>query len=413
MTEEINGVKVTVYLDAKTNKRKDTTQTISYTKKIDGKEVTISYITDDFGQRVSNYFVSYKTDDATTVTYALDDKKKIIKNKDNNIAYEIKYEYLDAFGNKASAQIDVVFDNIPPVVEILKPTKDETVNRNSVAVKWTVNGEVQDTLTLQRLERGLNKVIRRYVDKAGNAAADTVFVFMKEAKDIDIELINPVTRIDQDKVDEYYKDHKYDRKNPATVQTVGENDTIPEPVGIGFKVDIRLPSASPTGGLATLDDIVRNGQIPVDDNGNVVGASTITIPVSQYVDEHCTDDFKKDYKKNGLNVPLYDVTYSLHLWVYTTTANFVNDFKVDYKLNDETNVTSAGTVQMVIDWMSDTDGHVKAKNGHALGTGSYITKLFSTSDARHRCDFQNTKKGKRTVRKDESTKVFGYKRPNK
>jgi hypothetical protein len=68
---------------------------------------------------------------------------------------------------------------------------------------------------------------------------------------------------------------------------------------------------------------------------------------------------------------------------------------------------------MVIDWMSDTDGHVKAKNGHALGTGSYITKLFSTSDARHRCDFQNTKKGKRTVRKDESTKVFGYKRPNK
>ena len=413
MTEEINGVKVTVYLDAKTNKRKDTTQTISYTKKIGGKEVTISYITDDFGQRVSNYFVSYKTDDATTVTYALDDKKKIIKNKDNNIAYEIKYEYLDAFGNKASAQIDVVFDNIPPVVEILKPTKDETVNRNSVAVKWTVNGEVQDTLALQRLERGLNKVIRRYVDKAGNAAADTVFVFMKEAKDIDIELINPVTRIDQDRVDEYYKDHKYDRKNPATVQTVGENDTIPEPVGIGFKVDIRLPSASPTGGLATLDDIVRNGQIPVDDKGNVVGASTITIPVSQYVDEHCTDDFKKDYKKNGLNVPLYDVTYSLHLWVYTTTANFVNDFKVDYKLNDETNVTSAGTVQMVIDWMSDTDGHVKAKNGHALGTGSYITKLFSTSDARHRCDFQNTKKGKRTVRKDESTKVFGYKRPNK
>lgn len=413
MTEEINGVKVTVYLDAKTNKRKDTTQTISYTKKIGGKEVTISYITDDFGQRVSNYFVSYKTDDATTVTYALDDKKKIIKNKDNNIAYEIKYEYLDAFGNKASAQIDVVFDNIPPVVEILKPTKDETVNRNSVAVKWTVNGEVQDTLTLQRLEHGLNKVIRRYVDKAGNAAADTVFVFMKEAKDIDIELINPVTRIDQDKVDEYYKDHKYDRKNPATVQTVGENDTIPEPIGIGFKVDIRLPSASPTGGLATLDDIVKNGQIPVDDNGNVVGASTITIPVSQYVDEHCTDDFKKDYKKNGLNVPLYDVTYSLHLWVYTTTANFVNDFKVDYKLNDETNVTSAGTVQMVIDWMSDTDGHVKAKNGHALGTGSYITKLFSTSDARHRCDFQNTKKGKRTVRKDESTKVFGYKRPNK
>lgn len=414
MTEVIDGVKVTVLVDAKTHKRKDTTQTVSYTKKIDGKEVTISYKTDDLtGTRVSNYFISYKADDATVVTYVLDDKKKIIKNKEGNIAYEIKYEYVDDYGNKATAKVDVVFDDIPPKVEILEPYNDITVNANFVNVKWTVNGEVQDTLTLQRLERGLNKVIRRYIDKAGNATSDTVFVFMKEAKDIDIELINPITKIDQEKVDEYYKDHKYDRKNPATVTIIASDDSIPEPLGVGFKVDVRLPSASPTGGLATLDDISKNGQIPVDDKGNVVGASNITIPVEQYIDEHCTDDFKKDYKKNGTKIPLYDVTYSLHLWIYTTTANYVNDFKVDYMLNDEDKVSSAGTVQMVIDWMSDKDGHVKAKNGHALGTGSYITKLFSTSDARHRCDFQNTKKGKRTVKKDEATKIFGYKRPIK
>lgn len=414
MTEVIDGVKITVLVDAKTHKRKDTTQTVSYTKKIDGKEVTISYKTDNLtGTRVSNYFVSYKADDATLVTYVLDDKKKIIKNKEGNIAYEIKYEYVDDYGNKATAKIDVVFDDIPPKVEILEPYNDITVNANFVNVKWTVNGEIQDTLTLQRLERGLNKVIRRYIDKAGNATSDTVFVFMKEAKDIDIELINPVAKIDQEKVDEYYKDHKYDRKNPAAVTLIASDDSIPEPLGVGFKVDVRLPSASPTGGLATLDDISKNGQIPVDDKGNVVGASNISIPVEQYIDEHCTDDFKKDYKKNGTKIPLYDVTYSLHLWIYTTTANYVNDFKVDYKLNDEDKVSSAGTVQMVIDWMSDKDGHVKAKNGHALGTGSYITKLFSTSDARHRCDFQNTKKGKRTVKKDETTKVFGYKRPTK
>ena len=414
MTEVIDGVKITVLVDAKTHKRKDTTQTVSYTKKIDGKEVTISYKTDNLtGTRVSNYFVSYKADDATLVTYVLDDKKKIIKNKEGNIAYEIKYEYVDDYGNKATAKIDVVFDDIPPKVEILEPYNDITVNANFVNVKWTVNGEIQDTLTLQRLERGLNKVIRRYIDKAGNATSDTVFVFMKEAKDIDIELINPVAKIDQEKVNEYYKDHKYDRKNPAAVTLIASDDSIPEPLGVGFKVDVRLPSASPTGGLATLDDISKNGQIPVDDKGNVVGASNISIPVEQYIDEHCTDDFKKDYKKNGTKIPLYDVTYSLHLWIYTTTANYVNDFKVDYKLNDEDKVSSAGTVQMVIDWMSDKDGHVKAKNGHALGTGSYITKLFSTSDARHRCDFQNTKKGKRTVKKDETTKVFGYKRPTK
>jgi hypothetical protein len=81
-------------------------------------------------------------------------------------------------------------------------------------------------------------------------------------------------------------------------------------------------------------------------------------------------------------------------------------------LNDEAKTTTAGTVQMVIDWLSDKDGNVKAKNHHALGTGAYITKLFSTSVAKHRCDYKDQVKGDRTVKKDETMKTFGYKRPN-
>ena len=125
------------------------------------------------------------------------------------------YEYTDDFGNKASAKVEIIFDNIPPKVEILNPTPMETFNTNAIPVKWTVNGEVQDTLTLQRLEKGVNHVIRRYVDKAGNVAADTITVIMKEAKDIDISLVHPVTKVDQDKVDEYYSEgHKYNDKKP-------------------------------------------------------------------------------------------------------------------------------------------------------------------------------------------------------
>jgi hypothetical protein len=66
---------------------------------------------------------------------------------------------------------------------------------------------------------------------------------------------------------------------------------------------------------------------------------------------------------------------------------------------------------MVIDWLSDKDGNVKAKNGHALGTGAYITKLLSKSIAKHRCDYKEQKKGDRTVKKDDTMKIFGYKRP--
>lgn len=390
----------------------DTVQTVTYTVKQDGKELTITYKTDNLtGQRVSDYEVSYNVDSCTTVSYYLGDDKKITKNKEGNIAFTVSYVYTDDFGNKASSKVDIIYDNIPPKVEILEPISSSSYNRNAIPVKWTVNGEVQDTLTLQRIEKGVNFVVRRYVDKAGNVAADTVMVIMKEAKDIAIEVVNPVTHLNQDKIDSFYNEgNKYDKKNPYTITTL-KGDDKPDPVGVGFKIDIVLPSVSPTGGLASLDDIVKNGMIPVDDKGEIVGASTKGIPVDQYVEEHCTEEFQKDYQKHGLNIPLYDVKYTLHLWIYTTQANYVNDFNVEYTLNDEDEVTAAGTVEMVVDWITDKDGHVKAKNGHGLGTGAYITKLYSKSIAKHRCDYKGQKKGDKTVKKEEDFTTFGYKRP--
>ena len=413
-----NGTEVTIkqIIDLKTGKPIDTVQTVSYTKKVNGKDVVVTYKTDNLtGQKIGDYEVSYMVDSCTKVTYTMNDKKQIIKNDEGNISYTITYDYVDDFGNKASASVEIVYDDIPPKVEILEPYEHEVFKTNAIPVKWTVNGEVQDTLTLQRLEKGPNTIIRRYVDKAGNESTDTVWVIMKEAKDIDITIIHPVTEINKDKVDEFYSTgEKYDPKKPYKVTMVNpKDDSLPETIGVGFKIDIALPSVSATGGLATLDDIVKNGQIPVDDKGNIVGASTKGIPVEKYVEEHCTAEFQEDYRKNGLNIPLYDVKYNLHLWVWTTTANYVNDFNVEYTLNDQETTSEAGTVQMVVDWLTDKEGAVRAKGGKALGTGSYITKLYSKSVAKHRCDYKDQVKGDKTVKKEENMKTFGYKRPTK
>ena len=408
-----NGTEITLtkIVDKKGNPI-DTIQTVTYTKKVNGKDVVVSYKTDNLtGQKIGDYEVSYMIDSCTKVTYNVDDKKKIVTNKEGNIGFTISYEYTDDYGNKASANVDIVYDDIPPVVEILDPYEMQKFNTNAINVKWTVNGEVQDTLTLQRLEKGINWIIRRYVDKAGNEACDTITVLMHEAKDIEIEIVHPVTEINQDKIDSFYSaGNKYNDKKPYNITTL-KGDEKPDPVGIGFRVDIALPSVNPTGGLATLDDIVKNGQIPVDDKGNIVGASTKGIPVDQYVEEHCTEEFQKDYKKNGLNIPLYDVTYNLHLWVWTTSANYVNDFNVEYTLNDQDVVSDAGTVAMVVDWLADKEGAVRARNGHHLGTGAYITKLYSKSVAKHRCDYKEQRKGDKTVKKEEDLTTFGFKRP--
>lgn len=410
------GTKVIIskIVNLETKEPIDTVQTVTYTKKQGDKEITVSYKTDNLtGERLTNYVVSYHTDSCTTVSFELGDNKKIVKNEEGNIGYTITYEYTDDYGNKASSKVDIIFDDIPPVVKIISPIKGDIFKTNAIEVKWEINGIAQDTLTLQRLEKGANVVIRRYVDKAGNVAADTVAVIMKEAKDIDISIVYPVTEINQDKVDSFYSEgHKYNPEKPFTVKTL-KNDETPDPIGVGFQIDLALPSVSPTGGLASLDDVVKNGMIPIDDKGNIVGASTRGIPVDEYVKEHCTEEFQKDYKKNGLNIPLYDVKYTLHLWIYTTQANYVNDFDISYTLNDEDEASAAGTVTMVVDYIADRDGHVKAFNGHALGTSSYITKLFSKSVAKHRCDYKEQRKGEKTIRKEQDMTVFGYKRPIK
>lgn len=414
-TEDGNKIVVTKVID-NVGKDVDTVQTVTYTKKVNGKEVVVTYKIDNLtGQRIGDYDVSYMIDSCTKVTYKVNDKNQIVKNKEGNIGYTITYDYTDEYGNKATSSIDIVYDDIAPNVEIISPTKSEHFNTNAINVKWTINGEIQNTLNIQRLEKGVNWVIRRYVDKAGNVSADTVMVFMNEAKDIDITIINPVTEIHQDKVDEYYSSgNKYDTNKPYKVTTVDPKDNkLPETIGVGFIVNIALPSINSTGNVSTLSDIIKNDKVPVDDKGNVVGASNISIPVEEYINENCTDDFRQDYHKNGTNIPLYNVKYNLHLWMYTSNANYVNDFEINYDIDSKTEANAASIAKFVIDWIPEKDGNVKAKNQKSLGTGAYLVKLYSKSTAIYRCGFKKQKAGDKIIKKEYNLKSFGYKRPNK
>lgn len=414
-TEDGNKIVVTKVID-NDGKDVDTVQTVTYTKKVNGKEVVVTYKIDNLtGQRIGDYDVSYMIDSCTKVTYKVNDKNQIVKNKEGNIGYTITYDYTDEYGNKATSSIDIVYDDIAPNVEIISPTKSEHFNTNAINVMWTINGEIQNTLNIQRLEKGVNWVIRRYVDKAGNVSADTVMVFMNEAKDIDITIINPVTEIHQDKVDEYYSSgNKYDTNKPYKVTTVDPKDNkLPETIGVGFIVNIALPSINSTGNVSTLSDIIKNDKVPVDDKGNVVGASNISIPVEEYINENCTDDFRQDYHKNGTNIPLYNVKYNLHLWMYTSNANYVNDFEINYDIDSKTEANAASIAKFVIDWIPEKDGNVKAKNQKSLGTGAYLVKLYSKSTAIYRCGFKKQKAGDKIIKKEYNLKSFGYKRPNK
>lgn len=433
MTINIDGkptkVVMTYVADNSGHYLEDTNYKVEYTKVIDGKEVTISYETNGVAQDVKSYTISHKVNDETEIYYSVDSEGHIKKDKENNVGYNIKYTYTNNYGNTGTSEIFVVLDVNPPVVEILTPTYSEKFKTNSVEVVWTVDGVIQDTLNLERLlNDGHNFIERKYIDKAGNVGVAKIVVMKEKNKDLDIDLVRPVTRIDQDKVDEYYANgNKYNPKKPFEVKFVDPNsDEVPEAVGVGMKITLALPNVNSNGGLPTIDDMVENGKgIPVDNNGNLVescnGVGCTFIDPEEYINDHCTEDFKKEVKSKGMDkVSIWDVKYDMHLWIYNTTSSYVNDYKVSYDLNDTKFVDDAGVLRFILDLIPAKDGHLKSANNKNLATGAYITKfeVVNTNTARcanyQKINGQNTnkkEKGEKVKKKEYDLKTFGYKRP--
>lgn len=273
----------------------------------------------------------------------------------------------------------------------------------------------------------INPIVRCYQDKANNQTCDTVNVYVKGAKEIEIKIAHPVTEIDKDRVDSFYNEGgKYNPKNPIQIiaQDASE-DKLPEPVGVGIKIGLALPILNQNGGMPTTDDIVQTIDgvtgIVIDGNGNVVtdaiaeirDNSTKIISVDNYIENYCTDQYKEEVRKNGIEkVPFYDMKYSMHVWIFNNNAEYVNDFNFEYTIDENQKVDASGMLNLMVDWLAAKDGYVKAKNNKAIGTGAYIGKISAVSVAKAKCTLNSdTKKGTK-IKKDETEMfTFGYKRP--
>ena len=481
-TETVNGMEVTVsyYTDKKgkdvkrsvitsSGKKKDIAVIeVSYTVKVDGKDVTISYFADaSTGERVSlntgvnesdsvlsaegddvvgSYKVTYnyvdEDDNVVEISYFLDEKGKIAKNSEGNIGYNVSYTYVNKFGNSSKKDLLIVLDQKGPVVKIVSPSEDEVLTANFADVKWTVNGAEQDTLKVQGLENGVNTIVREFRDKAGNRSRDSVHVMVKNVKNIDIDVEKPVTLVDRDSVDKYYKS-----KAPEDDQTYGvtfynykkrvESEAVvgikgkskdgsgsePYPgldghLGPTLTVDARVPVANALGGLATLDDIMSaGGMIALD---GVDAANSRKVSVSEYVEQYCTDEFKQSMTSDYSKMNLYWTSLKVNIWVYTNTGVFTDYFSFDYDLNDPEYVNEAGLLKFFIELKPDENGDVRTSEGRLYGTGAYLFKTEVKMSSKLRCDLptspedenkDNKKKNAVIKSNDELLKGFGYRRP--
>ena len=479
-TDEVNGVKVTVsyYTDknGKDVKRSVITSSgktkdlavieVSYTTKVNGKEVTISYFADaSTGERVTlntgltdsesvlsadgeyvtaSYKVYYdyvdKNGNTVEVSYYLDDKGNIAKNNEGNIGYNVAYTYVNKYGNSSKKDVFIVLDQKGPVVKIVSPREDDVLTANFAVVKWTVNGEEQDTLRVQGLDNGVQTIVRVFRDKAGNESRDSVHVLVKKAKDISIDVEKPVTKVDRDSVEKYYKDSKPSddqtysvtffnyEKDAETEAIVGikgkaKKGSGEEPysglkghLGPTLKVDARVPVVSAVGGLATLDDIMSSdGLVAVE---GVDAANGKKMAVDEYVEKHCTEEFRKALKKSKdySHMNLYWTTLKVKVWVYSNTGVFTDYYSFDYDLDDPEYVNEAGLLKFYFELKPDENGDVRTKDGRLYGTGAYLFKTEVRMSSKLRCDLppisdEGKKKNSVVKTSDDLLKSFGYRRP--
>ena len=406
------------------------------------------------------FTVSYETVDEAgnvmMVSYGVDAEGNIVRNEDNNIGYLLTYSYKNKFGNTATQSLFIVLDQVPPKVKILYPTEGEVVYSNFVDVKWTVDiGDgrgpiVQDTLITQGLVKGGNPIVRFYRDKAGNEASDTVRIIMKNAKDVDIAIEQPVTEVSKDQVAEYYATHEpepdqtfavtlYNPKTDKEVETViggsfdnkaGSGDEpypgLPGHLGPTLGIETKVPTINAVGGLATLDDIVgSDGLVSLE---GVDANSGKKATVEEYVRDYCTDEFAENVGSDLSRVNLYRTKMYVKIWIYTTLGDFVDYYSFTQDLDDPDYMSDAGLLTLYFEMKPDRDGNVRTASGRLLGTGAYVYKTEVEMKSILRCSVppftendkgvwgpskaSNEKGSARSV-KEDMLKNFGYKRPEK
>lgn len=382
-----------------------------------------------------------------TVSYVIDEKGKIVANDEGDRGYLVTYTYTNKYGNSADKSVFMVLDKVKPFVKILSPSENDVVYANYVDVDWCIsidgdkdNCVKQDTLNFESLHKGVNTIKRIYRDKAGNEMVAEVSVMMKKAKDVNIDLEKPMILVSIDSVDKYYssnppeEDQSYAVSilNPTThkekeVVKGFDGDTKkgsgdePYPgydghIGPTLKIDLKLPVATSVGGLATLDDIIINGDMVVLDE--VDAADAKKMDVKEYVKEYCSDEFQKEFKslKDYSKATLYESKAHVKLWVYTTGGQFIDKFSFDYDVDDPDFVDKAGLVKLFFEMKPDMNGELRDTRGRLYGTGPFIVKTNVDIRSKLRCvvppiNENSNKIGDVLKSSDELLTRFGYRRP--
>lgn len=124
--------------------------------------------------------VSYKQNlesgEPLDVAYIVDNDGNIIADEFDAECYKVSYTYTDAHNHSSTSSTLFVLDTRKPNVEIVFPKDGSVFTADSIGIVWTVDGKEQDSLTVEKLNPGMNVITRTVLDRSGEKYSVTISV---------------------------------------------------------------------------------------------------------------------------------------------------------------------------------------------------------------------------------------------
>jgi len=337
---------------------------------------------------------------------------------------KIYYTYTDPYGNTVTDTISVVLDTKPPVVKILNPSNKAKFNVYNVNVVWTVDGVVMDTLNRASLEAGENKIVRHYVDLAGNVGADSIVVILNVGKDdINVALVNSMVVLDPRKVDQVAAVYPQRPNEKFTLTAINQEALQEEELAWGttgkathdtagsqrvyqgtgnthfgptLRIEVKFQQVGGTNGEGTprggtvADLLERTRSLGIADSVALCGE---VAPLDPY------------------KTPIWSNSLQVETQTYDQLGQFIDDYKVIQDSITSKYLNDGGVGVFYFTLSPDSkDMQFKSSTGRALGTGAYIIRGMVKGVSTYLYCSGDYQKGQKVITSSSLLQLFGYRR---
>ena len=339
-------------------------------------------------------------------------------------AVTVRYSYTDPYGNTVMDSMTVVLDTKPPVVKIISPRDGVHEGVYNVDVVWSVDGVIMDTLNRASLVSGENKLIRNYVDLAGNIGADTVIVYLDiKNNDILVDLVNPMVTLDPKKVaavelkypgrdderfslgvinQESLEEEEAAWGNSGTVNEVSPgtghvyDGTVKTHLGPTLRIEAKFQQVGGTNGEGqprggTLADLLERVQ---EQGGSVDDALCgQAMPTDTYT------------------TPLWDNRLKVDVRIFDNMGQYVDNFAVIQDSITSKYLNDGGVAVFYFTMEPDRkEMRLKTSKGRAVGNGAYIMEASVKAISTYLWCAGDYRKGDKVVTSQGLQETFGYRR---